>query len=105
MMKQGVIVYVMGGDEPPQGVIPGTLYQGLSQPSGPTEVVISRHGILDLDDAWHFLLNRGCDPIHLLVTQAEEDRLRPVYPLVRLSDISRVAGNPAAPSRQRRALH
>jgi len=104
-MKQGIIVYLLEGGEPLPGVEPGTHYQGLSQPAGPLEVVVSRQGILELDDAWHFLLSRGCDPIHLLITQAEQDRLRPLYPLVRLSDVARVAADPSGTSWQRRGRH
>lgn len=104
-MKQGIIVYLLGGGEPPQGVIPATHYQGLSQPAGPLEVVVSRPGFLELDDAWHFLLSLGCDPIHLLVTQAEQDRLLPLYPLVRLTGVDRLAADPSRACVQRRVLH
>jgi hypothetical protein len=93
-MTQGVIVYLLGGGEPPEGVEAGGHYQGLSLPAGPMEVVVSQPGVLDLNDAWHFLLARGCEPIHLLVTQAEPERLRPLYPLVRLSGLTRVAAEP-----------
>jgi hypothetical protein len=104
-MKQGVIVYLLGGGEPPPGVEPGTHYQGLRQPAGPLEVVVSRQGILELDDAWHFLLHLGCDPIHLLITQPEQDRLRPLYPLVRLSDVSRVVADSSRACWQGGTLH
>ena len=104
-MKQGLIVYLMGGGEPPAGVTPGTHYQGLRHLTGPTEVVVTQPGILELDDAWHFLLSLGCEPIHLLVTMAEHDRLRPLYPLVRLTGVSRMAEEPSNPSLQRRVLH
>lgn len=104
-MKQGVIVFLMGGGEPPEGVMPGTLYQGFGQPTGPTEVLVSQPGILELDDAWHFLLARGCEPIHLLVTHAEQDRLRPLYPLVRLSGVARVAADPSGVCENGRVLH
>lgn len=104
-MTQGVIIYLLGGGEPPAGVKPGTYYQKLIHLTGPVEVVVSQPGILELDDAWHFLLDRGCEPIHLLVTQAEQDRLNPLYPLVRLTGVARVAGEPSNPSLQRRVLH
>jgi hypothetical protein len=104
-MKQGVIVYLLGSGELPGGVEPGTHYQELRQPAGPLEVVVSRQGALELDDAWHFLLSRGCDPIHLLITQAEHDRLRPLYPLVRLSGLTRVAADPTGAREHGRALH
>lgn len=103
-MAQGVIVYVMGG-EPPEGVNPGVHYQGFSQPSGPTEVVVSQPGILELDDAWHFLLARGCEPIHLLITRAEQDLLRPLYPLVRLTGVDRMGPDPAGAYRFKGVLH
>ena len=104
-MTQGIIVYLVGGGEPPEGVISATHYQGLSQSGGPLEIVVSRPGILELDDAWHFLLARGCEPIHLLVTQAEEDRLRPLYPLVRLTGVARLAEDPSGASLHGRVLH
>ncbi|MCK9376611.1 MAG: hypothetical protein M0P73_10720 [Syntrophobacterales bacterium] len=105
MMTQGIIVYLLGGGEPPEGVIPATHYQELSQSGAPLEIVVSQPGILELDDAWHFLLARGCEPIHLLVTQAEQDRLRPLYPLVRLTGITRVTEDLAGAGSQRRVLH
>ena len=104
-MTQGVIVYLLDGGEPPPGVEPGTHYEGLSQSTGPLAVVVSQPGVLDLDDAWHFLLTRGCETIHLLVTQAEQDRLRPLYPLVRLTGVSLMEEDPSNASLQRRVLH
>lgn len=104
-MKQGVIVYLLGGGEPPEGLLPGTLYQGFSQPTGPTEVVVSQPGILELDEAWHFLLDLGCDSIHLLVTRAEPDRLHPLYPLVRLTGVARVVDDPSPAGGPGRVLH
>jgi len=105
-MTQGVIIYLLGGGEPPAGVEPGTYYQELSHLTGPMEVVVSQPGILELDDAWHFLLDRGCKPIHLSVTQAEQDRLRPLYPLVRLTGVDRVGQDPSgACLGHRRVLH
>jgi len=104
-MTQGIIVYLLGGGEPPAGVTPGTHYQGLRQLTGPTEVVVTQPGILELDDAWHFLLSLGCEPIHLLVTMAENDRLRPLYPLVRLTGVARVAEEPSGACLHGRVLH
>jgi hypothetical protein len=104
-MTQGIIIYLLGGGEPPAGLNPGTHYQGLSQPTGPLEVVVSQPGILELDDAWHFLLSLGCETIHLLVTLAEPDRLRPLYPLVRLTGVARVAADPSGACLNRRARH
>jgi hypothetical protein len=93
-MKQGIIVYLLGEGEPPEGLNPGVHYHGLSQPTGPLEVVVSMPGTLELDDAWHFLLTLGCESIHLLVTMAEHEQLRPLYPLVRLTGIIRAGEKP-----------
>jgi hypothetical protein len=57
MMKQGIILYVMGGGDLPEGLTAGTFYQGLRHPTGPLEIVVSQPGILELNDAWHFLVN------------------------------------------------
>ncbi|MHB9073138.1 MAG: hypothetical protein ACYC6G_06405 [Desulfobaccales bacterium] len=104
MMTQGVIIYLLG-EEALDGLQTGVHYQGLSQPEGPLEVVISRQGGLDLDDAWHFLLSLGCETIHLLVAQAEQNRLRPLYPLVRLTGVTRGTEKPSIASLNRRILH
>jgi hypothetical protein len=106
-MTQGVIVYLLGRGEPPQGIEAGSHYQGLSRLRGPgeVEVVVSQPGILELDDAWHFLSSLGCDPIHVLVTRAEPDRLRPLYPLVRLSGVARGAAGPSPAGLPGRVLH
>jgi hypothetical protein len=105
MMTQGVIVYLLGEGEPPEGLETGAYYQGLLQATGAMEVVVSQPGVLELDEAWHFLLSLGCEPIHLLVTTAEHDRLRPLYPLVRLTGVARGVQDPSKASSQRRALH
>jgi hypothetical protein len=104
-MTQGVIVYLLGEGEPPEGLKTGAYYQGLCQSTGAMEVVVSQPGVLELDEAWHFLLGLGCETIHLLVAMAEHDRLRPLYPLVCLTGIGRMAGEPSNPSLQRRVLH
>jgi hypothetical protein len=104
-MTQGIILYLLGGGEPPEGVIPATHYRGLSQSGAPLEVVVSQPGIMELDDAWHFLLARGCEPIRLLVAQAEQDRLRPLYPLVRLTGVARVTEELSGACLHGRVLH
>jgi hypothetical protein len=104
-MTQGVIVYLLGEEEPPEGLKTATHYQGLIRPDGPLEVVVSRQGGLNLAEAWHFLLGLGCEPIHLLVTMGEHDRLRPLYPLVRLTGVARGPEDPSKASAQRRVLH
>jgi hypothetical protein len=104
-MTQGIIVYLLGGEVPPEGVEAGAHYQGLSNPKGPLEIVVSQPGNLDLDDAWHFLLTRGCEPIHLLVAQVHRDRLQPLYPLVRLTGVARVTKDPSRAALAGRVLH
>jgi hypothetical protein len=103
-MTPGVIIYVLGGNAP-DGLQTGAHYQVLCQSTGSMEVVVSQPGVLELDDAWHFLLSLGCEPIHLLVTTTEHDRLRPLYPSVRLTGVSRMAEESLNPSWQRRVLH
>ena len=104
-MKQGIIVYLLGGGEPPAGVKPGFHFQGLSQAAGPLEIVVSQPGVLELDDAWHFLMTRECETIHLLIARAEPDRLCPLYPLVRLSGVARLAADPSGALKHGRVLH
>jgi hypothetical protein len=109
-MSQGVILYLQGrgelqgNGELPEGLQPGFHYPGLCLSTRPVEVVVSQHGILELEEAWHFLLTRGCEPIHLLLTRPEQDRLRPIYPLVRLTG-SRVMEGLLEACSQRRGLH
>jgi hypothetical protein len=104
MMKSGIIVYVLGGGEPPHHLEAGG-DPGWTPPAGPTEVVVSRAGCLELDDAWHLLLDRGCDPIHLMVVLTQAEGLQPLYPVVRLTGVDRVL--PEAPGHHRagRVLH
>lgn len=104
-MTQGIIVYVLGGGELPEGLTAGAFYQGLSQPAGSLEIVVSQPGNLELDEAWHLLLTRGCEPIHLLVAQADHDRLQPLYPRVRLTGVARVAEAPSGAGLTGRVLH
>ncbi|MGP8050820.1 MAG: hypothetical protein ACLPYB_09430 [Desulfobaccales bacterium] len=104
MMTQGVIIFLLGG-EPPDGLKAGTRYQGLSLPTGPMEVVVSQPGVLELDDAWHFLLRLGCESIHLLVTTPEHDHLRLICPSVRLTGVARVAEDPSGACLHGRVLH
>jgi hypothetical protein len=93
VMKQGIIIYLLGGGILPEGVDVGAYYQGLGTPTCPLEIVISQPGKLDLDTAWHFLLRKGCEPIHLLVAQTDHDSLQPIYPLVRLTNVARDTGD------------
>ena len=104
-MKSGIIVYVLGGGESPHSLEIDTGDPGWSPPAGPTEVVVSRAGCLELDDAWHLLLDRGCDPIHLMVFRALDDNLQPLYPLVRLTGVDRVVPEAPGHHRARRVLH
>lgn len=104
-MKQGIIIYLLGGGIMPEGVDIGACYQGLSTPMGPLEVVISQPGKLELDTAWHSLLKKGCEPIHLLVAQSDNNRLHPIYPLVRLRDVARATGDLREINSLKQTLH
>jgi hypothetical protein len=104
-MKSGIIVYVLGGGEPPHSLESDCTAPGWTPLAGPTEVVVSRAGCLDLDDAWHLLLARGCDPIHLMVVQAQVQGVQPLYPLVRLTGVDRMVAEAPSNCRTGRVLH
>jgi hypothetical protein len=84
-MKDGLIVYLVNSPEPPEGFDAIQAAEKLGEKAEQVEVVSSREGFFTVEDAWHFLLTRGCGRIRLLVAQAEEDwKLRPLGPAVRL---------------------
>jgi hypothetical protein len=103
-MKRGLIVYLLGGGELPEGCEAGAHCQVMGQPAGHMEIVISQPGFLELDDAWHFLLTEGCEIIHLLVAQAEQNYLQPLYPLVPLTGVTRLGPGPSGACANRRVL-
>jgi hypothetical protein len=104
MMAQGVIIFLPGGEDPPDGLKIGAHYQGLCLSKGPLEVVVAQPGVLELYEAWQFLLNLACDNVHLLITKAEHDSLRALSPLVRLTSTVRVPEGPLDACMLRRGI-
>ena len=84
-MKDGLIVYLVNHPEPPEEFDAAQAAQALGEKAEQVEVVSPREGFFTVEDAWHFLLTRGCRRIRLLVAQAEGgQRLRHLGPAVRL---------------------
>lgn len=84
-MKDGLIVYLVNSPEPPEGFNAARAAKALGKKAEQVEVVSPREGFFTVEDAWHFLLTRGCGRIRLLVAQAEDEQhLRPLGPAVRL---------------------
>ena len=84
-MKTGLIVYLAGGAELPEGFDLASHCRELGFIADRVELVGSRQGFYEVNDAWHHLFTQGCGDIKLLVAQAEQNRLQPVHPPVRLS--------------------
>ena len=84
-MKNGLIVYLVGGSELPEDFDVVRAAQALGPEAHRVELVSPQHGFFAVEDAWHFLLTRGCGRISLMVAQAEDRQtLRPLGPQVRL---------------------
>ncbi|MDP3181445.1 MAG: hypothetical protein Q8M54_01350 [Desulfobaccales bacterium] len=84
-MKDGLIVYLVGATELPEGFDVVQATQALGHEAHRVELVSQQQGFFTVEDAWHFLLTRGCGRISLMVAQAEDQqRLRPLGPQVRL---------------------
>ncbi len=84
-MKSGLIVYLTGGTELPEGFDLLNLCREIGFTADRVELVGSRQGFYEVSDAWHHLFTKGCGDIRLLVAQAEQNCLQPVHPPVRLS--------------------
>ncbi len=84
-MKSGLIVYLVGGAQLPAGVDLATCCKELGLTADRVELVGSRQGFFEVDDAWHHLLTKGCGNIKLMVAQMEQEVLRPLQPPFRLS--------------------
>jgi hypothetical protein len=85
-MKDGLIVYVVGGGELPADFDIRAAARSLGQSPDQVELVSRDQGFFTVEDAWHFLFSRGCGRINLLVTEtAEQGALKPLSPAVRLS--------------------
>lgn len=83
-MKSGLIVYLVGGAELPEGFDLAGCCKEIGFPADRVELVGSGAGFFEVDDAWHHLFTKGYGDIKLLVAQTEQDGLRPLQPPVRL---------------------
>jgi hypothetical protein len=84
-VKSGLIVYLVGGAELTEGFdLPGRCKE-IGFPADRVELVSPQDGFYDVEDAWHHLVTKGYGDIKLLVPQTDQNCLRPIHPLVRLS--------------------
>jgi hypothetical protein len=84
-MKSGLIVYLVGGAELPEGFDLAGCCKKIGFPADRVELVGSQQGFYEVDYAWHYLVTKGYGDIKLLVAQTDQQCLRPIHPLVRLS--------------------
>ena len=84
-MKSGLIVYLTGGAELPEGLDLLSHCREMGFTADRVELVGSRQGFYEVDDAWHFLFTKGYGDIKLLVAQTVQNQLQPLHPPVRLS--------------------
>jgi hypothetical protein len=84
-MKRGLIVYLAGGAELPEGFDLLSHCRQMGYAADRVELVGSQQGFREVDDAWHYLFTKGFGDIKLLVAQTDQNRLQPVHPPVRLS--------------------
>jgi hypothetical protein len=84
-MKSGVIVYLVGGAELPEGLDLAGQCRALGLKADRVEFVGPPEGFFAVEDAWHHLFTKGYRDIQLLVAQAQEACLRPIHPLLRLN--------------------
>ncbi len=84
-MKSGLIVYLVGGAELPEDFDLASCCLKIGFPADRVELVGSKQGFFEVNDAWHYLFTKGCGDIKLLVAQTDQNCLRAVHPLVRLS--------------------
>jgi hypothetical protein len=84
-MKNGVIVYLVSGARLPEDFDPAPAARALGLTADQVELVAPEQGFFSVEDAWHFLITRGCGRISLMVAQAQADhRLKALGPMVRL---------------------
>ena len=83
-MKEGLIVYLVGGQEIPEPSDLSEKCRELGLPAQQVELVARSQGFFTVEDAWHHLLTRGFGRISLLVAQWRQDVLHPIHPPVRL---------------------
>jgi hypothetical protein len=84
-MRSGLIVYLVGEGELPEGFDLASCCKEIGVPADRVELVGSRQGFFEVNDAWHYLYSKGYGDIKLLVAQTDQKCLRPLHPLVRLS--------------------
>ena len=84
-MKDGLIVYLVSAAGLPEEFDASAATKDLGYTADRVEMVAPDQGFFTVEDAWHFLMTRGCGRIRLLVGQAEgPDHLRALGPAVRL---------------------
>ena len=87
-MKSGLIVYLVGGAELPEGFDLANNCREMGFSVDRVELVGSLEGFFNVEDAWHHLYTKGYGDIKLLVAQRDQNRLQPLHPqqpLLRLS--------------------
>ncbi len=83
-MKEGLIVYLVGGQDMPETCDLVANCRRLGMSAQQVELVSSNQGFFSVEEAWHFLLTKGNGKISLLVAQWLEEGLHPIHPPVRL---------------------
>ncbi len=83
-MQEGLIVYVVGGQEVPESLDLPRQCQELGLRPQQVAVVASNQGFFSVEDAWHYLITKGMGRVSLLVAQVGDNSLRPIHPPVRL---------------------
>jgi hypothetical protein len=84
-MKSGLIVYLVGGAELPEEFDLAGCCKKMGFPADRVELVGSKQGFFEVEEAWHHLITKGYGDVKLLVAQTDQKYLRPIHPLVRLS--------------------
>ena len=65
-MKSGLIVYLVGGAELPDGFDLASSCKEIGFPADRVELVGSQQGFFAVDDAWHYLFTKGYGDIKTL---------------------------------------
>jgi hypothetical protein len=87
-MRSGLIVYLVGDGELPEGLNLAGHCKEMGFPADRVELVGSQQGFYEVEDAWHYLYTKGYGNIKLLVARRDQNRLQPLHPqqpLLRLS--------------------
>jgi hypothetical protein len=83
-MQEGLIVYVVGGQEVPESLDLPRKCQELGLRPDLVALVASNAGFFSVEEAWHHLIIKGMGRVSLLVAQMDANALHPIYPPVRL---------------------